>query len=358
MFFVVLALVGGGYGIFWWRWEVKSPNGQERPPRQTGQAKSARTLEKYDFDSLRKRGGRVSEIIIGCPDALRYMGHLRDTGCPPQRAGLRQGLDGVGLRRKEKIDFESKQFSFESEGKKITGMINYRLGKKSPAVVMIRGYVDKEGYYSGSGTWRVADELAKEGFVTVSIDFLGFGGSDGESVDMLEARFEKAPAVMDLIASVKTLDFVDAEKIGIWAHSNGGQIAISVLEALGERIPTVLWAPMTNPFPKSVLDTADDLDDGGRMVKKAIREFEKKYDSRRYSFENYYDWVNASIVIHQGTGDYWCKMDWQVEVISELVKRGKEASLRVWPGDDHNLSKNWEEIVAEDVIFFKKQLAI
>ncbi len=317
---------------------MKSPSGQ-------GQASKVRTLEKYDFDSLRKRGGKVSEIIIGCPDALR------DTGC------LRQGLPEVELRRKsvrgrQGIDFESKQFSFESEGKRITGMINYRLGKKSPAVVMIRGYVDKEGYYSGSGTWRVADELAKMGLITVSIDFLGFGGSDGESVDMLEARFEKVPAVMDLIASVKALDFVDAEKIGIWAHSNGGQVALSVLEILGERIPTVLWAPMTNPFPESVLETADDLDDGGRAVRWAIEEFEKKYDSRRYAFENYYDWVEAPILINQGTGDYWCKLDWQVKVIEELTKRGKQASLRVWPGDDHNLSKNWEEAVGEDMVFF------
>ncbi|MBU3935722.1 hypothetical protein KJ909_03555, partial [Patescibacteria group bacterium] len=276
----------------------------------------------------------------------------------------------------------------ESEGKKIAGMINVpwlchsgldpesQIGEilnqvqddkeilnslKGPTavqddrcgvIVMIRGYADKEGYYTGSGSWRVADELAKVGLVTVSLDFLGFGGSDEESLDMLEARFEKVPAILDLIASVQALDFVDAEKIGIWAHSNGGQIALSVGEILGERIPMVLWAPMTNPFPASVLETVDDLDDGGKAVKKAISDFEKYYDIRRYVFENYYDWVNFPLVIHQGTADYWCKMEWQKEVERELIKRNKTIKLYQWRGDDHNLSKNWEEIVKLDAKFF------
>jgi len=331
LFFIVFVLLGVGYGFYWWRWPVLNPKVGE------GLEKIA-YLSKYDFDSLRQRGGVVSKIKI------------------------EGDLPGVELRRKEKpINFKSERFSFESEGKKITGMINIPMtvrSNKMAAIIMIRGYADKEGYYTGSGTWRVADELAKAGFVAVSIDFLGFGGSDGESFDMLEARFEKVPAVMDLLASVQALDFVDENRVGIWAHSNGGQIALSVLEILGGKMPTVLWAPMTNPFPKSVLDTADDLDDGGKLVKETIEEFEKRYDSRRYGFENYYDWMEAPILINQGTGDYWCQMDWQTEVVSELLKRGKQASLRVWPGDDHNLSRNWEEAVVEDTAFFRRHFAI
>ena len=298
-------------------------------------------LTKYDFDSLKRRGGKVSRLAI------------------------EGGLPGVERRRKYEIDFESKRFSFESEGKRITGMINRpRPQSRSDsygglaAIIMIRGYIDKAGYYTGSGTWRVADKLAEAGLVTVSIDFLGFGGSDGESEDMLEARFEKVPAVLDLVESVRALDFVDGGKIGIWAHSNGGQIALSVAEILGENMPTVLWAPMTNPFPDSVLDTADDLDDGGRMVIKVIEDFERNYDARRYAFENYYGWIKAPVIIHQGTGDYWCKLEWQEEVRDRLEAEGSakqnsyEVELYVWKGDDHNLSRNWEEVVEMDLRFF------
>jgi len=325
---MILVLGGVGWGVYWWQWQVKSPGGREKKPL-------IGVLEKYDFDSLRQRGGVVSEMIMGA------------------------NLEGVELRRKEKpINFKSESFSFESGGKRITGMISIPMttrSNKMAAIIMIRGYADKEGYYTGSGSWRVADELAKAGLVTVSLDFLGFGGSDGESLDMLEARFEKVPAVLDLIASVKALDFVDDKKIGIWAHSNGGQIALSVGEILGERIPMVLWAPMTNPFPASVLETVDDLDDGGKAVKEAISDFEKHYDIRRYAFENYYDWVNFPLIIHQGTADYWCKMEWQKEVERELIKRNKTIKLYQWKGDDHNLSRNWEEIVKLDAKFFLRE---
>jgi alpha-beta hydrolase superfamily lysophospholipase len=134
----------------------------------------------------------------------------------------------------------------------------------------------------------MADELARNGFVTVSLDFLGFGLSDQESTDILEARFEKPVSVLDLIESVKSLDFVDPEKIGIWAHSNGGQIAISVLEITQKNYSTVLWAPMTNPFPQSVLETMDDSE-GGKIVKQKIADFEQDYDSKLYSIDNFYE---------------------------------------------------------------------
>ncbi len=322
---MVVFLMGVIYGVVWWRWPTASPLGG-------GKRQGVGYLEKYDFDSLRKRGGKVSRLVI-----------LGD-------------LLGVEKRRKYEIDFSSERFSFESERKKITGMINILLGpesKKMPAVIMLRGYADKVGYYSGSGSWRMADKLAEAGIITVSIDWLGFGGSDGESLDMLEARFEKVPAVMDLVASVKAMEIVDEDRVGIWAHSNGGQIALSVLEILGENIPTVLWAPMTNPFPESVLETASEMDDGGKAVIGAIDEFERNYDIRRYAFENYYDWIEAPVVIHQGTGDYWCKLEWQEEVRDRMMELGKEIKLYVWLKDDHNLSRNWEEIVERDIEFYR-----
>ncbi|MBU1129921.1 alpha/beta fold hydrolase [Patescibacteria group bacterium] len=302
-------------------------------------------LEKYDFDSLRTR-------------------HV-DGGFRGGDFEILDRIEAVELRRlnlgyrTNDFGFETRQIRYKSDGKWIMGMMNY-FGeeKRKPVVIMIRGYADKEGYYSGSGSWRVADELAKVGFVTVSLDFLGYGGSDSESLDMMEARFEKVVGVLDLIEAIKKLDFADKDRIGIWAHSNGGQIAISVLEITGAFYPTVLWAPMTNPFPKNILDTASELFDGGKAVVLALREFEKKYDARRYAIENYYDWINAPIVIHQGSADVWCKAEWQGNVQSRLKEWGKDVELRVYEGDDHNLSGNWKMVVELDIEFFEKNLFV
>jgi alpha-beta hydrolase superfamily lysophospholipase len=237
-------------------------------------------------------------------------------------------------------------------------MINYYPEKSSlsKVIIMIRGYADKPGYYPGSGTWRVADRLAEAGYTTISLDFLGYADSDVESADMMAARFEKVNAVMDLIESVKQLPWVDKDHIGIWAHSNGGQIALSVLEVSGAKYPTVLWAPMTNPFPQSILDTASSLDDGGVAVRAALAEFEKHYDARRYAFENYYQWINAPVLIQQGTADDQVKVEWQQKVVTGLKQMGKTVGLVTYQGDDHNLKNNWEEAVIKDTVFFGNNL--
>jgi len=285
-------------------------------------------LAKYDYDNLRERGGRASEIVIG---------------------GV---AEGVEERKKEANKFQTHLFTFKSNGKKISGTVNIPNPEQSSlkrAIILVRGFAEIDGYFSGSGTWKVAEALADEGYATFSIDFLGYGESDNESKDVLEARFVKVENVMDLIESVKSLPWIDGEGIGIWAHSNGGQIVLSALEATGENYPTALWAPMTNPFPKSVLETIEE----DSPLRQIIKDFEKKYDPRRYAFENYYDWINSPILIQQGAEDEWCQVEWQTKVVESLKEMGKEAELVVYPNNDHNLSKSWDEAVKRDLSWYE-----
>ncbi|MFA4826698.1 MAG: prolyl oligopeptidase family serine peptidase [Candidatus Shapirobacteria bacterium] len=327
---VILGLLG------WWIWGRRAGVSPLGIKKELGE----RVYEKYDFDSLKAsyKVSKVSKVY-----KVEMLGNIPEV--ESRRKDL--GLKSVG--------FKTQKFRFLSEGKWITGMVNMPLtpmSNKLPAIIMIRGYTDAEGYYSGSGTWRVADELARVGYVTVSLDFLGFAGSEAESTDILEARFVKVVNVLDLIESVKKLGIVDPNKIGIWAHSNGGQIALSVLEVSGANYPTVLWAPMTKPFPQSVLETITD-DEGGRYVKQKVDEFLSRYDPRRFAMENYYGWVKAPVLIQQGTADEWCKVEWQEKVIEGINMSGGEAALVVYQGDDHSLSRNWEEAVEKDKEWYK-----
>jgi dipeptidyl aminopeptidase/acylaminoacyl peptidase len=321
-----------------------SPKTENKTVSNKEIVKNTGFLAQYNFGNLKERESVASDItVIG--KALVVEQARKDL-----------------VKKKELInktfDFETEAISFESNGKKISGMMNLPVGyktKKSPAIIMIRGFAENQGYFIGSGSWKVADELARNGFITISLDFLGFGQSDNESTDILEARFEKPISVMDLIASVKKMDIVDLNKIGIWAHSNGGQIAVSVLEITGGNYPTVLWAPMTNPFPASVLDTIDDNSEESLKVKQKIEDFEKEYDSKLYSIDNYYDWIKAPILIHQGTVDVWCKVEWQEALRDKLKSLGKEVTLDIENDNDHNLKKSWDKVAKMDVEFFKSK---
>lgn len=306
--------------------------------------KNTGPLAQYNFESLAKRQYKSSEITkIG-----------KTLLVDEARKELVKRGDLAG----KTFEFETVAISFVSNGKKISGMMNLPVGykdKKSPAIIMIRGFADNYGYYIGSGSWRAADELARNGYVTVSLDFLGFGLSDNESKDILEARFEKPISVLELIEAVKDMDIVDPSKIGIWAHSNGGQIAISVLEISGKNYPTVLWAPMTNPFPQSILETVDDGSSASQIVKQKLTDFEKEYDAKLYSIDNFYSWIASPILIHQGTADVWCKVEWQEKLKDKLKSLGKEISLDIQVGSDHNMKQSWDKVMKKDVEFFNKK---
>jgi dipeptidyl aminopeptidase/acylaminoacyl peptidase len=347
-FLILIALVISILGYFYINKENSMVSSSARlisGNKETNKNKNIGFFAQYNFENLKKRKYKTSKITeIGKTLIVDI---------------ARKALVKRGELAEKTFNFETQAIQFESNGKKISGMMNLPVGyknKKSPVVIMVRGFAENKGYYIGSGSWRAADELARNGYITVSLDFLGFGLSDNESRDILEARFEKPISVIDLIETVKKMKIVDSEKIGIWAHSNGGQIAISVLEITGKNYPTVLWAPMTNPFPKSILEMIDDSSESSLKVKKKIEDFEADYDSKLYSIDNFYSWINSPILIHQGTEDVWCKIEWQEDLQKKLKTLEKDINLDIRQGSDHNLKQSWDEVIKMDVEFFNEKL--
>ena len=84
--------------------------------------------------------------------------------------------------------------------------------------------------------------------------------------DVFEERFQTYTTAMNLLAGIEKWE--RAGKIGIWGHSNGGQIALTVLEISQKEYPTVLWAPVSKPFPYSILYYTDEAEDRGKALRK------------------------------------------------------------------------------------------
>lgn len=314
-FLIGVLLVGGiVVGV---RSEFVSPVGEVLPEK---------ILAKYAFAKLRERDYSGSEIK------------------------LERTLE-------EEKAFTSYLFSFRSDGKKVTGQANVPSKQGPfPVVMLLRGYVDKEVYETGVGTRKVAKTLAENGWLTLAPDFLGYGESDPESTDMLEARFEKVVTVMDLMAAVNYWPLAISNKLFLWGHSNGGQIALSVLAITGQPIPTSLWAPVSKPFPYNILYFSDELPDGGKLLRRAVAGFESNYDADEYSLANYYDWIKAPVQIQQGTADESVPQAWSDALVKELKPLLPQVNYYVYPGADHNLSSVWNTAVARDVAFFKQHL--
>lgn len=263
---------------------------------------------------------------------------------------------------KKEIGYTSYLFSYLSDGQRVTGMANLPVGTRPaqgwPVVVMLRGHVDDEVYFTGAGTHKAAAVFSQNGFLTLAPDFLGFGGSDPSSDDILEARFSRPLTTLNLLASLKNLEQADTDNVFLWGHSNGGQVALSVLEISQENWPTTLWAPVTLGFPESILTYIQEMDDQGKMVTERLNRFQSNYDVKKYSIDNYFADIQAPIQIHQGLADYLIKPEWTKKFVTTLKSLGKEVSLRTYSRADHNLKQNWDLVVQRDIQFFRKHLTL
>jgi dipeptidyl aminopeptidase/acylaminoacyl peptidase len=250
-------------------------------------------------------------------------------------------------------------FHFLSDGKKVTGVAHIPNGenKKFPVIVQLRGYVDKETYFPGEGTQRSAEVYASNGFISLAPDFLGYGGSDMPSPDVFEERFETYTTTLNLLASVRTLPMADPAKIAIWGHSNGGQIALTVLEILARPIPATLWAPVSKPFPYSILYYTDDVPDHGKLLRRELAAFESQYDAEQYSLTNYLYRITGPVQIHQGTADAAVPISWNDALVKILEASNSAVSYFTYQQADHNMQPSaWNTVVARDLTFFGKYL--
>ncbi len=333
---IILVFVALGFAVLV-VWDIKKGGNLTKITNPKTAQEAPKPLIKYTIENLTSAKFEPSQIEIG--DVLKD-----DSG------------------------FVSRYFYFDVSGRRVSGQINYpKVPGTYPVIVMNRGYIDRETYKTGDGTRRSGEVFAKNGFITVAPDFLGYGQSDMPSGSPLEERFQTYITSATLLESVGNLNSalleadtnvkVDPEKIGIWGHSNGGQISLTVLEATGATYPTVLWAPVSKPFPYSILYYTDDIDDHGKMLRKVVSDFEKDYDSEKYSLTNYLDRINAPIQIHQGGADEAVPVKWSDDLVKILKEKDKDITYFTYPGDDHNFARgSWQTVVERNIEFFKEEL--
>lgn len=304
--------------------QLINPISKQTPPTPT-----IKPLLKYTFDNLSQYSPQASPITI-----------------------------------EEEIDsqdeYTSYLYSYSSLNKKITGQLNIPNSATPsagfPTILMIRGFIDPNVYATGMGTKNAAAQFASAGFVTIAPDFLGFGGSDNPAVDVIEARLEKPINILDLIASINTFPLTNINRMGIWGHSNGGQISLSILEITGKPYPTTLWAPVSKPFPYSILYYTDQFDDQGKALRKVVADFEDHYDVFDYSIDQYWHQITAPIQLHQGTADPDIPLSWSNLLANNLESEDINITYHTYPGADHNLRPSWATVVNRDITFFTHHL--
>jgi dienelactone hydrolase len=271
-------------------------------------------------------------------------------------------------------EYRAYDFSYTSFGRTVTGRFSLpkiQAEQMHGIIMMLRGHQNAAGYHTGKGTEYPARSYLKAGYAVIAPDFLGYADSDPtppperahqfySTINAVELylslekspAFSYAPSVPQNSRAVLPTTF---KKIVAWGHSNGGQVAVQFLEVIKKPVPTVLWAPVTRPFPESLV-----------FYRKGeagwAQQFIKDNEQNDYSLYHYLSQIapGTPILLEQGTNDKAVPQEWSdkfadaIKILNNTRSANQQINLKyeVYQKANHNLEPYWTTVLTRDAAFW------
>ena len=245
--------------------------------------------------------------------------------------------------------------TYPSDDLTVSALMHVPFGKGPfPVIILNHGYIPPSQFVTGSDTWRAADILARNGFLTISPDFRGLARSDdglnlfrtGYMIDALNAA-----------ASARTLPYADAKRIGMWGHSMGGGVTTRAMVVSPLIKAHVLYAPVSADVRTRRFTGG--FSSGGQTDSDLADSF--YYWTRKpeiidaVSPINYFKYVTAPVQIHIGEIDTTTPPLWSEAIRDELQAQGKQVEYFMYPRQAHAFIGNgWTLFNQRVVAFFIK----
>ncbi len=251
--------------------------------------------------------------------------------------------------------------TYKSGELKISGIMNAPAGEGPfPVLILNHGYIDPAIYTNGRGLKREQDYLARRGFVVIHPDYRNHAQSDKDPEADVNFRLGYVEDVINLVFAVKnsSLPYFQKDKIGMLGHSMGGGVTINGLVARPDLISAaVLFAPVSANYE----------DNFERWVKtrpetatKIIEKYGAPSDSPDFwhdiSAINFLDRIKVPILLHHGTADDSVPIEWSDRLTTALEKADKDITYHVYPGQPHEFTTSWGQVMQRTVEFFESNL--
>jgi dipeptidyl aminopeptidase/acylaminoacyl peptidase len=276
--------------------------------------------------------------------------------------------DGGDLRRGDVLDENSAYtryfVTYRSGELTISGILNVPRGDGPfPALVLNHGYIDPDVYTNGRGLKREQDYLARHGYVVLHTDYRNHAQSDDDPNAELNLRLGYTEDVVNAVLALRTsgLAAVDPDRIGLLGRSMGGGVTYNVLVAQPGLVDAaVVYAPVSS-------DAVDNFDrwirgdpDDDTLADEIVAAYGSPEDNaafwRNVSPLTFFDRVSEPILVHHGTADQSCPIEWSQSTVTRLRSLGKDAELLTYPGEPHAFEAAWETSMERTVAFFDKHL--
>ncbi|UQN07566.1 S9 family peptidase [Deinococcus sp. QL22] len=258
--------------------------------------------------------------------------------------------------------------SYQSDGLRINALLTVPNGTPPkggwPTIVFNHGYIPPKVYRTTERYVAYQDAFARAGFITLKSDYRGHGSSQGEALGGYFAP-DYTTDVMNALASLKADKRVNPARIGMWGHSMGGFLTLRAMVIDRQVKAGVIWAgvvgdynqimnewpsPVPASIPKSVL----------ALREKAVAKYGTPRSNPKFwdtlAANSYLSDLSGPIQLHIGTADNDVPVAFHTRLTAQLKAVGKPVQSYVYPGDNHDLSRNLYTALSRSVAFFKANL--
>jgi len=237
------------------------------------------------------------------------------------------------------------------------------------AIVFVHGYVPADEYKTTQKYLEYVDNLASNDFVVFKIDLRGHGESEGIATGAYFSP-DYVVDVINAIESLKAMDRVNGEKIGLWGHSMAGNIVLRGVAARPD-IPAVsIWAGAVYSYldfekyklnddsfvrerdlPSKILLMQEDLFDKVGPITKSSKYWQT------VAATNYLDDYKGSVQLQHAKDDKVVDIGYSQDLVRILKEKAVDYEYFEYGIGGHNISSPSYELAMERTIdFFKKEL--
>lgn len=253
--------------------------------------------------------------------------------------------------------------TYGSDGIAISGIMNVPSGEGPfPVVIFNHGYIDPDVYVNGQGLRREQDSVARRGYVVVHVDYRNHAESGKDPDADMKLRLGYVRDSVNALAAIRAarLPQVDGERAAMLGRSMGGSVTIGAAVAYPELFDAyVMFAPTSS-------DAVDNFNKWtrGQSERRALADrIVKAYGSPEsnpafwdaVSPVTYVDRVAAPVLIHHGTRDDTCPIEWSERTVAALQRAGKDVQM-VRYDDGHAFGPAYDDSMRRTVAFLDEHV--
>ncbi|OGK17498.1 peptidase [Candidatus Roizmanbacteria bacterium RIFCSPHIGHO2_01_FULL_39_12c] len=259
--------------------------------------------------------------------------------------------------------------SYKSEGLKIYALLTVPQGEKPssgwPVIIFNHGYIPPAEYRTTEKYIAYTDGFSRNGYLVFRSDYRGHGNSEGDPEGAYGSN-AYAIDVLNAVASMKKYKEADPNRIGMWGHSLGGFLTLRSMVVSRDVKVGVIWAGVVASYPdlfsrwRRRTPRPTMPGSRGSWRQRLTEQYGSPEENQEFwasiSANSYLKDISGPIQLHHGTADSSVPVEFSEKLEEQLKEAGKTVVLFTYPGDDHNISANFNTAMQRSVEFFDKYL--